>query len=758
MFLWYNYARIFYLKENNMKKILALLLAALMLLGCSCAANPDAVDGDNESVADTAAPENDGGQTKISVREATNKMLTSVDAIYLRAGKHANKTYSELTSEFGTKGTIEAKKDSDLVKYNDAFREFYIKFDLSGLGRETYKFESAKLIFSIKEIDSTVDFSVYEIDLGADVDFSALTWNTRPMGSLIAENYRLGEVDAPNIIEAVWDAVDFNDGILTLRFEQTIKSIAETSVANSVKLMLSSESDTGAYIYSLTNDGGKNREIWNYAQQCFDEWYPRYEQVLAKKESDPEIALIESDESQYTMIVNSYGSVPDGKLSENKTRTFSALDDLSEYVDITAEQEYDKYGGIIDNALRQESTGFFYAKKIGDRWWVIDPLGYPCYIRSMYGVTIEYTSGSPNQRSSALRKFGSPEKWGLATVRHLKDDLGFNLTAAGDSYATYYVEDGLFSQVAVGGFAGAYGIDLGINENQGGSTVFTENNTMPVFDPAFVTYCDNSAKKSLPSYAGNNSIIGFTTDNELPMQKTLLLDYLTLDPTKAVNHYSYAAAWTWLVNMTGKELPTEEDVTDELSELFRGFVWDRYYNVVCGAVRKYDSEHMILGTRFLHGVKDAEWVLRFANLYLDCITINWYGAWQPEAEDLKRMSTYGDLPIMITEFYAKAEECEGNLSNYDGAGFFVKTQNDRGYFYQNFTLRLLECKNVVGWHWFQYIDNDPEGSSADISSRDSNKGIVSNTHTEYTDLTEKMAEINKNAYNLIDYFDTKYSK
>ena len=743
-----------------MKKILALLLAALMLLACSCSADADAdtVGSDSESIEDTDTPETDAGKTKISVREAVTKTLTGVDAIYVRAGTHANKTYSELTAEFGTKGTVEAKKENDNGKYTNTFREFYVKFDLSELGRGAYKFESAKLMFSVREMEADVAFNVYEIDSGADVDFSALTWNTRPMGALVAENYRLGAVESPNLIEAVLDAVDYNDGILTLRFEQAVTSVAETRVSNIVTLVLSSDTEVGAYIYSLTDDMEKDREIWSYAQECFDDWYPRYEQVLAKKESDPEIALIESDEGQYTMTVNSYGSKPGGTLRENKTRTFSALDDLSEYVDITENLEYDKYGGLIDNALRQESAGYFYTKKIGDRWWVIDPLGYPCYVRALYGVTMQYTAGSPNQRSSATRKFGSPEKWGLATARHLKDDLGFNLTAAGDGYATYYVEDGLFSQVAIGGFASKYGTELGINENLGGSTVFTENNTMPVFDPEFVTFSDNSAKKSVSGHVGDSSIIGFTTDNELPMQKTMLVDYLTLDATKEVNHHSYAAAWTWLVNMTGKELPTQDDVTDELSELFRGFVWDRYYNVVCGAVRKYDSEHMILGTRFLHGVKDAEWVLRFANLYLDCITINWYGAWQPEAEDLRRMSAYGDLPIMITEFYAKAEECEGDLGNNDGAGFFVKTQNDRGYFYQNFTLRLLECKNVVGWHWFQYIDNDPAGNSTDISSRDSNKGIVSNTHTEYTDLTEKMAEINKNAYNLIEYFDAKYSK
>ena len=168
---------------------------------------------------------------------------------------------------------------------------------------------------------------------------------------------------------------------------------------------------------------------------------------------------------------------------------------------------------------------------------------------------------------------------------------------------------------------------------------------------------------------------------------------------------------------------------------------------------------MLLGTRFLTNVRNAEWVLRFAGYYLDAITINWYFTWEPQVESLQMISTYGQLPIIVTEFYAKAKENEGNLQHTDSsAGWLVQTQTDRGYFYQNFTLRLLECKNVIGWHWFQYLDCDPAGSQTDASSQDSNKGIMSNTHNEYTDLTEKMVEINKNVYTLIEYFDAKYAK
>ena len=336
------------------------------------------------------------------------------------------------------------------------------------------------------------------------------------------------------------------------------------------------------------------------------------------------------------------------------------------------------------------------------------------------------------------------------------NDLHFNACAS-PSNQIKTVVNGMIWQGGPG-FVGAYGTTIGVNNSNGGSTTFSENNTMPVFDPAFVTYADERAAKNIPSYVSDVNFLGYTTDNELPMQADMIYDYMNISPAKSVNYYSYACTWYWVTQMTGKEKLTNEDITEELEQLFRGFVWDRYYNVVCGAIRKYDQNHMILGTRFLTVVKDAPWVLRFAGEYLDCITVNWYGQWQPDAEDIYDFASNADLPFMVTEFYAKAEENEDGLTNKDGAGFFVKTQQDRADHYQSFTLRLLEAKNCIGWHWFQYTDNDPTGNPTDVSSTDANKGIVSNTHEPYDDLVKSMAEINKNVYRLIEHFDAKYAK
>ena len=106
---------------------------------------------------------------------------------------------------------------------------------------------------------------------------------------------------------------------------------------------------------------------------------------------------------------------------------------------------------------------------------------------------------------------------------------------------------------------------------------------------------------------------------------------------------------------------------------------------------------------------------------------------------------------MITEFYAKG--VDSGLKNATGAGWTVKTQQERGWFYQNFTLALLESKDCVGWHWFRYIDNDPEYRKADPSNQDSNKGIVNVRFEPYTELLQQMKELNRQVYPLTEYFD-----
>jgi len=133
------------------------------------------------------------------------------------------------------------------------------------------------------------------------------------------------------------------------------------------------------------------------------------------------------------------------------------------------------------------------------------------------------------------------------------------------------------------------------------------------------------------------------------------------------------------------------------------------------------------------------------------IGVNYYHAWSPDPELVANWVKWSGKPFLVTEWYAKG--MDSGFANTTGAGWVVKTQADRGRFYQNFTLGLLESGGCVGWHWFKYRDNDPNSKGADPSNLDSNKGIVNLSFEPYAPLLAAMHELNGQAYSLVAYFD-----
>ena len=275
---------------------------------------------------------------------------------------------------------------------------------------------------------------------------------------------------------------------------------------------------------------------------------------------------------------------------------------------------------------------------------------------------------------------------------------------------------------------------IGIGAKNGGDTRFA-NDGLNVFDPDFEPYCERLAARKVARMADEKSFAAWMADNELHADLSLLDRFLTADWSDPRNAYSYAAAWTFLSHYTGKDSPSLDDVTDLAREDFLDMVWDRYHRVVSGAIRKYDPNHMYWGSR----AKEIERRAGFfsaAGRYCDAFAVNYYGAWTPDRFDMTCWNAWGyGRPFVVTEWYAMAEDADPLLKNSSGAGFLVATQKDRGLFYQNYALKLLETRSCIGFHWFTYMDNDP-GAAGDASNVDSNK-----------------AELNRQAYRVIDYFD-----
>ena len=491
---------------------------------------------------------------------------------------------------------------------------------------------------------------------------------------------------------------------------------------------------------------------WEVAMTAVTTWLDRWEDI--KNNGTTNAELVEKNHAEYSVTVDVASAAKTNGASTQYTPYPTRLvNTLSGFKANTGETKlYDQYGGYTGGE-KYEATGFFYTKKIGDRWWTIDPLGYPYYRTAVVQVA---HGSSPAQKELTLAKFGSVNAWGESATKRLYE-LGFNATGGWSDLDTLSKINNPLAQTTIFNTVIRYGNSISIPVNSGGGSM--DIDIIPVFDPGFATFADAQIKEIVTPYVNDPSIYGWMSDNELSQNRNMLDHSLMLDTGDARRHYSYATAWTFMYLKTGKKDVSLADVTDDLRMEFLAMSYDRYFEAVTTALKKYDPNHLYMGCRFLATNFKREMLARVAGYWCDIVTVNYYGVWEGEPKLMQNVQNWmGDTPFVVTEWYAKGMDVwEQNplIVNKTGAGWTVRTQADRGKFYQNYALMLMECKGCVGFDWFKYWDNDPTHAGADPSNRDSNKGMYSNSGEEYTALSDYMKELNTQKYTLIKFFDER---
>lgn len=404
------------------------------------------------------------------------------------------------------------------------------------------------------------------------------------------------------------------------------------------------------------------------------------------------------------------------------------------------EGELTSYGGLA--AQKAKATGFFYTTQRAGRWWLVDPVGGLFLNKGVVSVSPLPSAGA---QAAFTAKFGTLTNWAAQTTRQLRQ-LGFNGLGAWSDTASLAAAPQPLNYTRIWNFMASYGRKRGGTLTQPGHTGYP-NDCIFVFDPEFETFCNEHAKQ-LAADKNNPHLLGHFSDNELPFHLGALTNYLALPKSDP----GQRAAMAWLQARHGEKAGLK-DVTPQDDRDFLELVVARYFRIVATAIKKYDPNHLFLGSRFYGRGLAVPEIFRAAGPFVDVVSVNYYNAWTPDAARLATWEHESHKPILITEWYAKG--MDSGMGNTGGAGWLVKTQRERGEFYENFTLGLMESKVCVGWHWFKYIDNDPTDTKTDPSNRDSNKGLFNNRFEPYTPLLESMKQINQRAYSLIEYFDGK---
>ncbi|MBF0199024.1 MAG: hypothetical protein HQL32_15010 [Planctomycetes bacterium] len=412
-----------------------------------------------------------------------------------------------------------------------------------------------------------------------------------------------------------------------------------------------------------------------------------------------------------------------------KTNLLSHLKDYKKQ-----EIKLSRYGGRMDN--KEKATGFYYTKKLkNSKWIVIDPDGYPYLSVGLNGIK----PGTDRADTKTLfpKKYGNDKSWAKAMHTMLFKNIGLTTLGLWSDDRAFHDNGVKVTYTKGWSFMANYGKRKGVAKSGYGNALFQEG-VIPAFDPEFKVYVESKVKKDIGKFVDDPWLFGYFTDNELPLKKTdIIKNYLKL-PADDHGH-KRAKAFIKEKKINPKKISSKYD--DQFCEI----VLSTYFKTVHDVLRKYDKNHMVLGTRFHGGVLNQDVTFRACGPYVDIFSVNYYHRWSPTQKDIRKWGELTGKPMLVSEFYAKGKDTE--LSVKYGAGFLTKTQKSRGQFYENFVIGLLQNKNVIGWHWHRYIDDGIK----QYGSKSSNKGYLDVEYNEWKPLTDSVTAINSQMYTLRDY-------
>jgi hypothetical protein len=175
--------------------------------------------------------------------------------------------------------------------------------------------------------------------------------------------------------------------------------------------------------------------------------------------------------------------------------------------------------------------------------------------------------------------------------------------------------------------------------------------------------------------------------------------------------------------------------TPKLRTEFVVTAFEKYLNVICTAVRKYDPNHLNLGIRF--GGKPADDVLRTARVF-DVCSINVY-EYEP-TKQLERTYRLTGRPVLIGEFHIGVPE------NGLGSGLVqAMNQTERGIAYRYFVEQGLSLPYCLGAHWFTWRDEPVLGRN---DGENYNIGLIDVTDRPYPELIDAVKATNHDLFDV----------
>lgn len=446
--------------------------------------------------------------------------------------------------------------------------------------------------------------------------------------------------------------------------------------------------------------------------------------TLAK--TDPGDAVLEGKP-----IIDEFGQAvhvdwPGKAHSEEELKKFWAAE--AESLAHGAFPDRDAYGGFA--ATKAKATGFFRVEQIEGRWWFVTPDGHLFYSAGVNGIgpgigtrvsgredlfaalppPPPAIGGAPPPRQAGTqasfytanlqRRYGTDWRpaWAQLTAQRL-ESWGLNT-----SYGT-----GLSDVLNKTPHNKPYVITLPFRTIQVGPSIMG----MPdVYAEAFATQVDTIAANQLGPRKDDPYLLGYFIGNEPPWpgRESQFVD-LVLEGAASEMQQRFKA-----------EL-AKGDTPERRRDLVLA-AFARYLETINRAVKKQDPNHLNLGIRF--GGTPPDYVVALAKDF-DVYSLNKY-RWEPPPELLQKIYALVGKPMLLGEFHM-------GVPGRGLAPGLVTTMNqeERGVAYRFYVEHAAANPNVIGTHWFQWIDQPATGRP---DGENYNIGWVDVTDRPYTELVE----------------------
>jgi len=487
-----------------------------------------------------------------------------------------------------------------------------------------------------------------------------------------------------------------------------------------------------------------------------------------------------------------YGHWP-GKLDSQGSLADQVAKELSDEVaDLranTGPQEWTEYGGY-KGAGQHEATGKFYKKKIADKWWLIDPEGYPFFSMGVTGVASGpiissfEVSGTYGQKcpgfwggedrchenykvdrrgfhaicaagsgvdcrkdveSLHMKKGLQPEYW--KTAMDAKYGAGWMTPGTA---ASGKVSDMNLARLKSWGFntRGAWGFDH-FHQAPSSSSVF-DGEAIPGLQPrerVSYTLFVRAAQAFLPgSKSGLRELL---RENSLEQLKEKFTDFLGNEN----NFGTIAKAQADLQAKVDPNLQLKDDkyligvFTD--NELWCAGCtaedWAKYFDAAKYAVKKILGPNVLwLGCRFADYPGDE--IARAYAKTVDVISFNWYHNAAASAHDsaFNKWSAMArqpdiDKPILIGEFHFGALDRSPLMGGFRHAS----SQRQKGRLFNHYVKTAVYDPSIIGCHWFRWMDQYVTGRT---DGENGNYGILSALDQPHQEVIEEVRKTARDLY------------